>query len=192
VGDFQNHPQKGETTMSNEKKKGRRAYLNDFRKNAAGEYLYTGDHYQFVPEGKTRRRFLAEQWLFCGGLLIASVLSGCIPATGMANCPYVILPYVVGFVSAVSLCWGLGRLTAGGDPLRAYVYEASVQAIPQRAMLTAVFAGLAALGEGVYLLLHGSANKTWDSFLFVGLEILVCLLALLARQGVKKQNWKKK
>jgi hypothetical protein len=110
----------------------------------------------------------------------------------MANCPYVILPYVVGFVSAVSLCWGLGRLTAGGDPLRAYVYEASVKAIPQRAMLTAVFAGLAVLGEGVYLLLHGSSNETFYSFFFVVLEILTCLFALLSKQGVKKQKWKKK
>ncbi|MGM9537966.1 MAG: hypothetical protein ACI3VN_06500, partial [Candidatus Onthomonas sp.] len=156
--------------MEEKKRQGRRSYLNDFQQNAAGEYLYTGAHYTFVEQGKNRRRFLTELWLLCGVALAAAVAGGCIPGSGMDQCFYVMLPYAAGLVGAISLCWGLGRLTAGGDPLRAYVYEQTVEKLPGRAMVTAVMAGLTLLGSLVRLILSGFSGKVWGSLLFFALE----------------------
>ena len=177
--------------MGEKKRRGRRDYLNDFRQNAAGEYLYTGEHYAFVEQGKSRRRFLIELWLLCGGALIAAVAAGCIPAAGMDSCFYVLIPYVVGLVAAVSLCWGLGRLTAGGDPLRAYVYQETVEKLPGRAALTAAAAGATLIGTAIRLILSGFDGKFWSSVLFLALEAAVLALSLLAKRWVQRQTWTK-
>lgn len=177
--------------MGEKKRRGRRDYLNDFRQNAAGEYLYTGEHYAFVEQGRSRRRFLTELWLLCGGALAAAVAAGCIPAAGMDGCFYVLIPYVVGLMAAVSLCWGLGRLTAGGDPLRAYVYQETVEKLPGRAALTAAAAGVTLTGTAIHLILLGFEGKFWSSVLFLVLEATVLAFSLLAKRWVQGQTWTK-
>lgn len=177
--------------MGEKKRRGRRDYLNDFRQNAAGEYLYTGEHYAFAEQGKSRRRFLTELWLLCGGALIAAVAAGCIPAAGMDSCFYVLIPYVVGLVAAVSLCWSLGRLTAGGDPLRAYVYQETVEKLPGRGALTAAAAGLTLIGAVIRLILFGFEGEIWGSILFLALEAIILAASLLAGQWVRRQKWTK-
>ena len=40
----------------NKKRGGRRAHLNDFHVNLAGDYVYTGAHYTYVDQGRSRDR----------------------------------------------------------------------------------------------------------------------------------------
>lgn len=173
-----------------EKKRRRRDYLNDFHQNLTGEYQYTGAHYTFAGQG-SRRTFLTQLWLLCGGTLLAAVIAGCVPAAGMDNSFYVILPYGGGLVAAISLCWGLGRLTAGGDPLRAYVYEQTVEKLPGRAVVTAAFGGMTLLGEGIHLILFGFSGKFWSSALFLALETVIFAASLTARRLLLRQKWTK-
>ena len=37
----------------NKKRGGRRAHLNDFHVNLAGDYVYTGAHYTYVDQGRS-------------------------------------------------------------------------------------------------------------------------------------------
>ena len=138
------------------KKRGGRGYLNDFERDLTGRYHYRGKMYHYrgtLP----RQRVLGLLW---AGAAVAQVLllaAGCLDGQGLRRCFYVLLPYVAAFVANVSVCWALGRLTAGGDPLREYVYQASVAKLPMRSMLTAVFSAAAALMCLVHILLNGAA-----------------------------------
>ena len=44
----------------NKKRGGRRAHLNDFHVNLAGDYVYTGAHYSYVDQGRSRDRVQRE------------------------------------------------------------------------------------------------------------------------------------
>ena len=68
--------------MAEEKKKRphRRAYLNDFKRNVAGEYVYTGKHFRWQQEPKP---VLLRMWLQGGIAALAALANGCIPNTGM-------------------------------------------------------------------------------------------------------------
>ena len=44
----------------NKKRGGRRAHLNDFHVNLAGDYVYTGTHYSYVDQGRSRDRVQRE------------------------------------------------------------------------------------------------------------------------------------
>lgn len=172
-------------------KKGRRAYLEDFQKNVAGEYVYTGEYYVYQERGKSRRRALAELWLLCGLLAAAAVGAGCVPDLWMGR-PYLILPYAAGLAAAASLCWGLGRLSAGGDPLRAYVYQQTVCKLPVRAAVTAVCAGLTLAGTLCAVIFTKTDGEKLNFLLFFGLEFVVFSAAMGTKMKLSKLVWSKR
>ena len=126
----------------NKKRGGRRAHLNDFHVNLAGDYVYTGAHYTYVDQGRSRDRVQRELWGLSIAILLAVVAGGCSDAPAMLNCWYVILPYICEAAAAVSVIWAVARLRKAEDPIREYVYKKSVQPLPHRAMLCMIFAGL--------------------------------------------------
>lgn len=169
----------------------RRAYLDHFTKNAAGEYIYEGDHYTYQDTGKSRKRALTELWLLVGGAAAAILAGGCIPAPGVGNCPYVLVPYVAAIIAVFSCIWSLGQITAGGDPMREYVYHDSVEKLPGRALVTAICAALALAGEVLYLCLNGGAGRLAFGVLFLVLMAGSAFAAFWARRTISRLNWSK-
>ncbi|MBQ8856512.1 MAG: hypothetical protein IJ024_00055 [Lachnospiraceae bacterium] len=177
--------------MAEKKYKGRKAYLNDFHKNEKGDYEYQGILYEWKGEEGTLCR---EMILLVGigvVMLAALILAGCVDAPGAINCFYVVLPYTVSFIAGISMVWGMWRLLEGGNPLREYVYKASVEQIPIRAIFTIIGAGAAIVGEIVYLIGHGFQGKSVKSMEFLLLESVVFVLAVILRKRVMVMPWKR-
>ena len=171
--------------------RGRRAYLSDFHQSVSGEYIYTGAVYtSAVPDGKTRSGVLAELWLWGGAMLVSAGAQGCIPAGGMLNCVYVLLPFAGELLSAISVIWALVRLSANREPLREYVYSATAEAMPRRTVVTAVFAAAALVGETVYALLHPADAAGKARWLPV-LMAVTGAAALLLRRKMRTLRWEK-
>lgn len=174
------------------KKKNRRAYLNDFKKNSAGNYEYQGALYEW--EGETAE--YTRQLRLLGVLGLAASLSlifaGCLSAPGMLNCVYVILPYTVSFVCGCSTMWALVRFLFGGKQLRGYIYEATVLQIPNRAAGTILAAVVTALNECIYLFLHGSEGHLWQALVFLGLILIAIGSLYTLSKKVKNMKWEKK
>ena len=105
--------------MAEKKYKGRRAYLNDFKKNEEGNYEYQGILYRWMGEKETLRKEKFLLWLIFGGMMTALIITGCLDAPGLMNSFFVILPFSISFVFGVSTGWGLWRMTSGGEVLRA-------------------------------------------------------------------------
>ena len=121
--------------MADRKKK--RAYLDDFEKDLNGNYQYRGAHYHYKGT-KSRGRALAWLWVLCGG------------ATAYAPV-WLLLPYMAGLLAAGYAVYLLVRLTAAGEPLRAYIHEQTVLKLPGSCTLAAVLAGITAAAQLVQL-----------------------------------------
>lgn len=174
------------------KRSGRRAYLDNFRRSASGEYIYTGDYYTYINSGgKPRKRALAELWAPAAACAAASLASGCLSANGAGNCIYVLLPYILELALAASVVWGMAKLSSGGDPIREYVYEASVPKLPRRAAACAIFALAGLVGEGVFLLLHGFGGKTAATLVYLALKLAAASIAMVFRGNIKRFEWQK-
>ena len=65
-----------------EKRKGRRAYLNDFTTNLRGDYVYQGSHFHYVGETPWEKRF-RKLWGLTLAMAIGLVGGGFLPAAGM-------------------------------------------------------------------------------------------------------------
>ncbi len=178
--------------MAEKKRKGRRAYLNDFQKDEKGQYVYQGAFFEWKGEKGTLHRELLILWGVCIVMLVSLLAAACVDAPGAMNAVYVVLPLTVGLIFGISAGWGLLRLTFGGNPLRAYVYEQSAGRIPARLVGTMLGAGTSIAGEIIFLFRNGLDGKMPETVLFVVLEGLAVAAAAAFRQQIHKMTWEKK
>ena len=151
----------------------RRKALNDFKKDGNGKYVYRGSEYFYAPGNRlSLPAAVTRLWLWAALLFAASAAQGCIPTDGMTNCAYVLTPCCAQIICSVTVLWALVQMIGAKSGLREYEYAASVQVLPRRALLTAVFAAATLVGECVYLALHGVKHSL--------LTVLVTVLLLLS------------
>lgn len=166
-------------------RKDRKSALSDFQKNAAGEYVYTGREYRYDASQKSRKRMLLELWGI-GIVMCACILTcGCVPAPGMIDTFYVLIPFSGEIILAGCSLWALGQMC--GDPLKEYVYRDSVLKLPGRLLATAVLAVLTFGMELLYMILHHSFQPM--GFLVLALQGVSAVLAVLGRSLMGKARW---
>ena len=172
--------------MSRNKKHSKLEY---FQRNAAGEYIYTGKHMSYVSTEKSRKRLLLELWGLGTAGMICLLVGGFLPLRSFRGCFYVLLPYMIALVAAISCLWTIGELTGGGEPLRQYVHDATVLKLPGRAMIAAVAAGLCILGQAIYCILHGG-GAVGALIAFFLLEGVGAAAMLLLFRCIRSASWK--
>lgn len=133
--------------MADRKKK--RAYLDDFEKDLNGNYQYRGAHYHY--KGTNPRPGTGRLWVLCGGGAALVVAAGLVPGRDRLCAVLAAAPYMAGLLAAVYAVYLLVRLTAAGEPLRAYIHEQTVLKLPGSCTLAAVLAGITAAAQLVQL-----------------------------------------
>jgi len=172
--------------MAREKKSGR-SYLNDFQRNAAGEYIYTGNMYSC----RVSREEIKQQKLYLGiltFLLAAAVIAGgCINSPGLYNIFYLIIPLICEIGATGSIVAAVLKYLSCKPPLREYIYRRSVEALPRRALFESVFAGIGLLSEIIFCII----NKKYVLLAAVYLIIksVSIVLSLLIRKNAVKYPW---
>lgn len=170
-------PLTGRALTMAQRKKGRRAYLDSFHQTPSGDYIYTGATYSLANgSGRTAVRLA----VLGAAAVVAEAAAGCFSAPGTGRCFYILLPYAAALIACVLAAWAAVRLAAGGVRLRQYVYDGTVKKLPRRTLAAAVLAGAAALGETVYLLLHGPEGLALGAaaYLLCQLGAAAAMLAL--------------
>lgn len=176
--------------MANRKKK--HAYLDDFEKDLNGNYQYRGAYYHYtgtVPRG----RALARLWLLCGGGAVLVVAAGMVPGATASAPAVLLLPYMVGVLAAGYVLYNLGRMTAGGDPLRAYMYEQTTQKLPGCCRVASVLAGVTAavrLGCTIWAAAQG-AGVPFGHIIFAALQAAAAAAFALAMKQIGQMTYEK-
>ena len=86
------------------------------------------------------------------------------------------------------LCAGI---TAGGDPLRAYVYEATVLKIPRRAWVAMIGAAATLVGGIVYVASQGFCTDMAADLAFLLLHPAVFACIFGAKKKAGRMKWSK-
>ena len=169
-------------------RKNKHAYLDDFEKDLNGNYQYCGAHYYYKGT-QSRGKALAGLWVLCGGgtacLLAAGFVHG-----ATAHAPFwLLLPYMAGLLAGVYVLYLLVRLTAGGDPLRAYIHEQTAQKLPGVCLAAAVLAALTAAAQLVQLALGG--QNLAARLLFAALQTVAAAAFIRASKRFKVLKYEK-
>ena len=101
-------------------------HLEQFTRNAAGEYEYTGTVHRFEGDGSAWRGHLRRMWCYAGSGAVLALAAGMLPyATERAQF-HVFLPYIGAFIAHIVLVWKLGRITNREGVLRSYIVEETI------------------------------------------------------------------
>ena len=172
------------------KRRGRRAHLEDFYRDAAGRYVYRGAHYVCEAGEAAQAALRRRLWPLAIAAAAAVLAGGCISAPGVGRCPYVMLPYAAQVGVLGSVLWAMARWQAREYPLREYVYRATVRALPGRCLAGAVLAGAGIAAEAVYLLAMGSGGRGLAAAGYLCLQGIALLGAVAMRRGLRACIWK--
>lgn len=167
------------------KRRGRRAYLDDYETQADGQIVYTGKVYIYTG-ARSWKKALGVLWLWTGLLGVCVLICGMLPASGMLNTVYVLLPWVLAFVGMGSVILALYRMARQGKELKEHVYKSTAAALPLRVMFTAVCCAVTSLGQGIKLILDGLGNSPAADLCFIPLMALAAVLATVLWPQVRK------
>ena len=171
-------------------RKGRRAYLNDFREDINGQYVYEGDRYTLDEEGISKKTLDTRLWLMTAVIAAGTVAGGCVPASCMLNCFYCILPFAGEAIAVFTLVWAMVKYSNGGEELRGYIYEKSVGVLPQRTFLAAFFAALGFAGVIIYIIINGFEGTAALTVIYLIIKVIVAICAWLMHKTVLSLKWK--
>ena len=172
------------------KRKGRRAYLNDFYTDVTGNTVYTGKMYRYCGQ-LTYPAMRQRICLYCGLIFACVFAAACLPAPSMLGIGkfYVVLPFILECIALLLTLWAAVRMLYHGEALRAYVYEATVKRLPWWLEMTAVFAAVGAVCNVVYLALNGFGGQPALSLVLIALHVLTAVLAVLCLRFVRSLVW---
>lgn len=178
--------------MAGEKKKrrGRSAYLNDFHLNEQGDYVYKGKLFGFIEKTVTYQQYLFRIGLAAVSIFLLTVTAECLPAVAMSRFGLTSIPWLGQMIAACFMAYAVWKIFWGKNPMREYIYKASVQKLPMRALFTAVFSFLTALAEAIYILVNGCDGEAAFTVLRPILSMLCGMIAICLYRFVKNTEWK--
>ena len=177
----------------NRKRTKRRYYLNDFKIGADGKYEYRGKLYSFGGDDRERKRHLARLLSCCIVSLASAVLSEVFPRDnrpeGVFDFPVIF--WLIQFLFAFLSVWATARIVFSGEPLREYVYLATVRRLPKYALVCAVSSALTLIAWIVYLLIFGfrEASVAFDLVRPVG-SAICCAVSFVLFLASKTDRWR--
>lgn len=153
-----------------------RSYLNDFKMDDSGRYAYKGQYFQWKGNRKNQLTFL---WVLVLIQAACQIAAGCIPGVDMDGRIYILLPWVFALIGAILQVWAVFRITEAKEKIPEYIRKQTADKLPMRSMVTFILSIMSFTGEA-YLLLSGifSGEKAMGA-LYVGLEILSAVCALI-------------
>ena len=130
-------------------------------------------------------------WVWYASAVIVAIAAGCVPAEGLGRSALVLLPYLVEVGGLAAVGWALCRITAGGELLRAYVYESSVLKINRRTWVALIGAAATLVGGIVFVSWQGFCANWAADLAFLVMHPVVFAGVWGAKKQAGKMKWSK-
>ena len=177
--------------MKKTERKKRRAYLDDFTRDADGEYRYAGSVYELCEGGVTRRGFLARIAVCFAVTVLCTAGQGTLPAPGTDNSPFVLIPFAASVIALLVLLWAEAGILFAEYPMREYKLTRYVKSLWRRSVVFAAIEAAVAVGEAVYLIVSGTDGKLPGAFALFAMCALGAASALYAGNTARRAEWNK-
>lgn len=136
-----------------------REYLNDFKRNAAGEYVYCGKVYSFEGNKAEKKSFIIKTVVLSVLCLLFSVLPECLSPTDMSRSFATIIPWGTELVAVLLSVWAAGRMIIRFNELREYIYKKTVLRLPKLLAAGSIFSAVTFVAQLIYACVNGISGE---------------------------------
>ncbi len=175
--------------MAEKKRRGRRAYLNDYKPDGKGGYEYRGKLYSF-DGGKDAHRVYIRLTLAAAVLtLVLTVVPEVLPSVPVSRYPLTAVLWLGNLFTAGLGAYYVWKTAWGKDPIKEHIYNKTTARIPLFYLLLACFAFALTAEESVYLMINGLAEST---VLCLTRPVMACICgacALFYHFYAKRSSW---
>ena len=174
------------------KRRSKRSYYDDYRKNASGDYIYVGALYEFRSQsGKSANRWSAEMLIL--SVLVFAVLfaPGFFFVPGLDHSVFVLLPYGIGVLLSGYFVVCMIRLAATRGNVKALEYDRVVHYLPRLTRAVLIIGAVAFVGEIVYVIINGVGGMVFGMIYFLVSCVISVGLSCLMVRNVKDAEWVK-
>ena len=136
-----------------------REYLNDFKQNESGEYIYRGATFAFAGDVLDERRFKTAVILLSALAAVFTLAPECLPPTSMSRSVITIIPWAMSLAAVFLTIWASVRLLCRFNDLKEYVYRKTAARLPLFTAAAAVLSGVTLVAQVIYIIVYGCAQE---------------------------------
>ena len=163
-------------------------YINEYKRTADGQYVYTGNLYILHDAPNVRKR-MGLLWALA---FVTVIGSGFINAGGMQNSFYVIIPYIFEAVCIFAMSWHVIRLICTKDDFKEYYYNKIVNGLPASSFILFVSAAIGFIASVVFDITHRFDGKMLLCILYLVSKLVSFALGVLIYRFYKTVEWEKR
>lgn len=165
-------------------------YLNDYKKDQSGKYVYCGNQYSYADEETKKNKIRA--FIVFDTLLFCTVIgSGCINAAGMNNSFYVIIPYIGEVAALFMLVWNSVKILKEGGKIKEHNLISAEKYVPFAALMIMIFACIGLICSVVFVALNGFEGGKLKCIGYMILKITAFIFAFCYKKVFDSTSWQK-
>ena len=149
-----------------------------------GKYEYIGNLRRYTGSEDELKKTKLIPWLCAAPALVCAIASGCIPATGMVNNLFVLIPFAVELCVLLFLCARLAEFSLSGSEIREDLYEKCVPSFSAQATVIEIAAGITAAAEIIRFFVSSGTVSLSSTLIVAGLQLLCMGLCMMFAKKV--------
>ncbi len=154
-----------------------------------GKYEYIGNLRRHTGSEAELKKTKLILWLCAAPALICAIASGCIPATGMVDNLFVLIPFAVGICVLLFLCARLAEFTLTGSEIREELYEKCVPSFGAQATVIEIAAFITAAAEIIRFFVSSGTVSLSSTLIVAGLQLMTAGLCMIFARKVSGMDF---
>ena len=161
-------------------------YYSNYIQNEEGKYDYAGKEYHYDCDIPFKRAHtVVISLLSCS--LVLLIICGFLPADGLMNTFYVIMPFAISFVSLFYECFQSFRIK---EVMKDFYYDKVIEGSKTRIIIIFILIVATVIGQCIQLAFSREVKSMFFSILFIVLLVITLLVLYFALQFIKRLKWK--
>lgn len=164
--------------------------LKDYKRDANGKYVYTGDIYKVEKDKKDIDKLIKILWIIILIMFILEIIAGAIPFKGMIGTYYLIIPYGIELIMVLGILWANFYFSNGRYGLTNKQYKKSIERFQIDTIILMIFSSLSFILSIVYIILNGFDKDGLYFGLYLMIKAIICVLGAYIYKNIKALNFK--
>lgn len=164
-------------------------HLKEYKRDANGKYVYTGDIYRLEKDKKDIDKLIKKLWFIILIMFGLEIVAGAIPFKGMIGTYYLIIPYGIELIMVLGLLWANFYFSNARYELTSKQYKKSIERFKIDTIILMTLTVLSFILSIIYIIFNGFHNDVLFFSIYLIIKIVVCILSFYVYKSINALNF---